>query len=352
MVINPLIDKQNRWIFLASIVVLGFGQFLVITKWLGLAWEPALLDAVVSSVFLAVVTFFIVQVLSFYYPSRGQYYFVVVGAAIESAVQMWIIQGVLNWMIDDPDYSLFINDSLPFRFIWFFSVYAGVMFCSLLWHRLSEQATELNRKDETERMAREAELVKLRQQLQPHFLFNSLNSINALTGSRPEEARKMIQQLSDFLRGTLRREDQQLVTVDEELSYLQLYLDIEQVRFGHRLNVDVNRGNNCTTAKLPPLILQPLLENAIKFGLYGTMGEVHIKLGCEVNGNNLVISLTNPYDDDMQTTQEGTGFGLKSVQRRLFLLYSRTDLLQAEKKEGEFLIKLKIPQGEIQGDNN
>ncbi|MGL1273916.1 histidine kinase, partial [Vibrio parahaemolyticus] len=80
---------------------------------------------------------------------------------------------------------------------------------------------------------------KLRQQLQPHFLFNSLNSISALIISQPEKARHMIQQLSDFLRGTLKKEEQQWNSLQEEMQYLQLYLDIEKVRFGHRLHTNI-----------------------------------------------------------------------------------------------------------------
>ena len=87
----------------------------------------------------------------------------------------------------------------------------------------------MKEKQISERLSREAELFKLRQQLQPHFLFNSLNSISALTGTHPEKARHMIQQLSDFLRGTLKKDDQQWNTLEEEIQYLRLYLDIEKV---------------------------------------------------------------------------------------------------------------------------
>ena len=106
---------------------------------------------------------------------------------------------------------------------------------SVIWYNWQEQSEQEVRKQDAEKLTKEAELFKLRQQLQPHFLFNSLNSINALIGSRPQEARKMVQQLSDFLRGTIRKEEHQWVTLKEELQYLQLYLDIEKVRFGHRL---------------------------------------------------------------------------------------------------------------------
>ena len=103
------------------------------------------------------------------------------------------------------------------------------------WYTWQEQQKNEERKTDAEKLAKEAELFKLRQQLQPHFLFNSLNSINALIGIRPEEARKMVQQLSDFLRGTIKKEETQWVNLQEEIQYLQLYLDIEKVRFGNRL---------------------------------------------------------------------------------------------------------------------
>src|SRR5690606_14447843 len=122
-------------------------------------------------------------------------------------------------------------------------------------------------------LAREAELSKLRQQLQPHFLFNSLNSISALAGTRPEEARKMIHQLSDFFRSTLKKESQKLIPFSEELEHLTLYLEIEKVRFGHRLRTDVTCSNEALMYRIPPLLLQPIVENAIKFGLYDTLGE-------------------------------------------------------------------------------
>src|SRR5258708_40173562 len=106
------------------------------------------------------------------------------------------------------------------------------------------------------------------------LLFNSINSISAITGSKPEQARKMIQQLSDFLRGNLKKEEQQWVPLSEELQYLELYLDIEKVRFGHRLSTEISCEEGCLGLKLPPMLLQPIVENAIKFGLYDTTDAV------------------------------------------------------------------------------
>jgi LytS/YehU family sensor histidine kinase len=215
---------------------------------------------------------------------------------------------------------------------------------SVLWQTWTEQKEDQSRKTDAEKLAKEAELFKLRQQMQPHFLFNSLNSINALIGSRPAEARKMVQQLSDFLRGTLKKEETQWVVLKEELQYLQLYLEIEKVRFGNRLATDVQTNEQVQQMMMPALILQPIVENAIKFGLYDTTGDTVIHINTTKEGNELVIKVSNPFDPETSAPNQGTGFGLKSIQRRLYLLFGRSDLLVTESKENIFITTVRIPQ--------
>jgi LytS/YehU family sensor histidine kinase len=215
---------------------------------------------------------------------------------------------------------------------------------SLLWYTQEEQTEMEARRTEAERLTKEAELFKLRQQLQPHFLFNSLNSISALTGSQPEKARHMIQQLSDFLRGTLRKDDQQWSTLKEELEYLQLYLDIEKVRFGYRLQTQIECEEASLQLKLPSLLLQPIVENAIKFGLYDTVGEVTISIFAKRKREQLEVKVENPFDPETALPLQGTGFGLASIKRRLFLLFARHDLLQTTKADSHFITTITIPQ--------
>jgi LytS/YehU family sensor histidine kinase len=213
-----------------------------------------------------------------------------------------------------------------------------------IWHYFMQQKESQQRSIDAERLSREAELSKLRQQLQPHFLFNSLNSISALAGNRPEEARKMIQQLSDFLRGTLRKDEQQMLSLEEELKHLQLYLDIEKVRFGHRLNTVIEVQEHLLDLQIPALLLQPIVENAIKFGLYDTIGEISILVNAHQDAGNLVITVKNPFDPITSKPNEGTGFGLSSVNRRLYLLFARNDLLYTKTQENNFISSIKIPQ--------
>jgi len=235
---------------------------------------------------------------------------------------------------------------------------------SVLWYSSEEEQQQMQRRSDAERLAKEAELFKLRQQLAPHFLFNSLNSISALITSHPEQARKMIQQLSDFLRGNLRKEEQQSVLLAEELQYLQLYLEIEKVRFGHRLTTDIYHDEASLNMMLPPMLLQPIVENAIKFGLYDTTDTVTIRIEARAEygpsqglgsvgpsdelppgaPNYVVISVQNPFDPETSRPKQGMGFGLSSIQRRLYLLFARGDLFETRVEGHLFTTIVKIPQ--------
>ena len=195
-------------------------------------------------------------------------------------------------------------------------------------------------------LLKEAELFKLRQQLQPHFLYNSLNSINALVMISPERAQDMIGKLSDFLRGSVKREAEDTILISEELVYIESYLAIESVRFGDRLQVIFEKDFN-EKATIPPFLFQPILENAIKFGLYGRTGEVKINISIREIGQMAIFKVSNPYDPDSQPPR-GTGFGLQGIARRLYLLYARADLLETEKNDNEFVTTLKIPQPHVQ----
>ncbi|MGH2563597.1 MAG: sensor histidine kinase, partial [Ginsengibacter sp.] len=133
-------------------------------------------------------------------------------------------------------------------------------------------------------------------------------------------------------------------TLEEEIQYLRLYLDIEKVRFGHRLQIEIIYTDEALLLKLPSLLLQPVVENAIKFGLYDTIGDVLIKLEAATENNYLKIMVQNPFDPETSQPLKGTGFGLTSIQRRLFLLFGRQDLLQTRKDEANFITTILIPQ--------
>ena len=294
----------------------------------------------------------VIMMLRYYLPQKEKYFHLVSWCVLITVIVILLTKVILkNIFIDDEQYQIFFRRSLWVRVSLDFLLLGCFVLVSVIWYNWQEQSEQEVIKQDAEKLAKEAELFKLRQQLQPHFLFNSLNSINALIGSRPQEARKMVQQLSDFLRGTIRKEEHQWVTLKEELQYLQLYLDIEKVRFGHRLSTKIEYDESIDDMKLPALLLQPIMENAIKFGLYDTIDDIEINLKATKEDHHLRVTVTNPFDPET-SAPKGTGFGLQSVQRRLYLLFARHDLVSTEAKENIFTTTIKIPQHEQQSDNN
>ncbi len=317
----------------------------VILKEIHIDDKHAVTDSVVSNLLLAAICFFVSNNMKYYLPRQEKYWYILVTGISLSGIWVLLQHGAM-WLIfrEGDSYPDMITSSRGVRYGAGFLLISSMSMFSLLWYSQREQKEMDARKSEAEHLAREAELFKLRQQLQPHFLFNSLNSISALTGSQPEKARHMIEQLSDFLRGTMKKDDQQWNTLEEEMQYLALYLDIEKVRFGHRLRTEIIFNDAILPLRLPALLLQPVVENAIKFGLYDTYGEVLITLRATHENNYLKITVQNPFDPETSQPLKGTGFGLSSVQRRLFLLFARYDLLKTEKDHEHFITTILIPQ--------
>lgn len=343
---SPLSIIRFRIIFTICWLVMVADNIMVL-HFFGLPWQASIIDGVISNSLLLLVCILVMHTLRYYLPRGKQYINIFSICLILTIIWLLLSKFLLNLALDHYEgYSDLLQQSLSIRFSISFLLLGCVTMISILWYHQLEQKEFEDRKSDAEKLAKEAELFKLRQQLQPHFLFNSLNSINALIGSRPEEARKMVQQLSDFLRGTIKKEETQWVSLREELQYLQLYLDIEKVRFGNRLTTEINIDESSFQLKLPALLLQPIVENAIKFGLYDTTGETLIQLNAHKVENDLIIQVTNPFDPETSSPKQGIGFGLKSIQRRLYLLFARTDLLTTDAKENIFTTIVKIPQGQ------
>jgi len=323
------------WAIMHCIVLLGFGY----------TPSMAMVDSIISNTLLAGACLLILNNMRYYLPKNEKYWYVLVISIALSSVWLFFVRIAL-WAIYKTDvaYMNSLSQTSNIRFSIAFLLTGFMTMLSLLWYTQQEQKETDDRNADAERLAKEAELYKLRQQLQPHFLFNSLNSISALTGTQPEKARHMIHQLSDFLRGTLKKDEQQWSTLKEEMEYLQLYLDIEKVRFGYRLQTTVTNNEGVLQMKLPSMLLQPIVENAIKFGLYDTIGAVEIAIEAKEIDGQLQVIVQNPFDEETAQPLQGTGFGLASIQRRLYLLFARQDLLQTRKENNYFITTITIPQ--------
>lgn len=345
---NPSKSTSSKYKFIlwmCGIIFLAWTSLQsFILFWYNLPFPQSFLDSIISGFSFSISCIIIANALHFYQPGKERYSYILVWVLFLAGASTYLIKWLITWLIKDVNYTFFVQESLPLRFIAGTLLIGSTAIINVLWNSQKSQSEQEKRRTDAEKLAKEAELYNLRQQLQPHFLFNSLNSIIALIGNQPERAKEMVFQLSDFLRGTLRKDDQQLIPFEEEIEHLKLYLEIEKVRFGHRLEVQIDVPKEAREKSLPAMIVQPLLENAIKYGLYDTTEMVSIHIQAQANSSSLDVQLKNPYDPENSLPKKSSGFGLRSVERRLFLLYGRTDLLKTKNENDTFIVQLKIPQ--------
>lgn len=190
--------------------------------------------------------------------------------------------------------------------------------------------------------AQEAELRALRAQLNPHFLFNSLNSILSLISTQPQQAEAMTQKLADFFRRSLKHHATAMISLQEELEIVQDYLDIEKVRFGQRLAVDIQCDETTRSFRVPALLLQPLVENAIRHGIAQKVEGGTLRIVASMAGSKLRIRIENPFDSETNS-KKGTETGLRNVRLRLFTLYGQEAWLTTEERNELFAVELLLP---------
>jgi two-component system, LytTR family, sensor kinase len=198
------------WASLHALLVMSYGYSLNVSA----------TDSLITNGLVMGACWIISNILRYYLPYSNRYWYVLVLSFSFSIAAIVLSKLLLNLVLIDPvykDYILFLSNTYWLRVGVAFLLVACMAIICVLWYTQEEEQENRQRKNDAEKLSRDAELYKLRQQLQPHFLFNSLNSISALIGSDPSQARKMIHQLSDFLRTTLRKDEEQWVKMEEEL---------------------------------------------------------------------------------------------------------------------------------------
>jgi LytS/YehU family sensor histidine kinase len=208
---------------------------------------------------------------------------------------------------------------------------------------IEDSAGLRQRELQSEISAREAELRALRAQVDPHFLFNSLNAVSGLIGPQPDRARDMVQRLADFLRSSLTLGAVPRITLKQELALAASYLEIERVRFGERLRVQIQSEPGLDDVPVPPLLLQPLVENAVRHGLATCLEGGLVEVEARRRGDLVWLTVTNPRDPD--AGRRGTGFGLDIVRRRLSGAFGTQAALAVEPAPESYRVSITWPAG-------
>ncbi len=346
---HPVFQNIRSAIVYFGIWILIFWiHFSVLYFQYGFTFSVSITDSLVFNSFLCFFGLPVYYVVRYNMPSRKSQFSVVLNhvSALTLVLVAWISVGysILTALFaTDTRYVVFISGTIPYRVISGFLFYALMVvgYYLLLYNRdLQEKILAEIRLNE---LLKEAELTTLRAQINPHFLFNSLNSISALTLSDPANAREMIIKLSDFLRYCVSSASTAFTALGNELSNIRRYLDIEKTRFGDKLVYELSVDPVYMNFPVPVMILQPLFENAIKHGVYESVSQVKVVLNALPCEDCLEITIVNDFDP-ATPQKKGAGIGLKNIKERLRLLYGAKDLLRTSIKDNQFKVQLFLPR--------
>ncbi|MDX1629305.1 MAG: histidine kinase [Fulvivirga sp.] len=344
---HPFTGKGLINYLLAWTAIISVHAFILV-EYYRLGTEVAITDALFYNMLLASLGFSLWWAVPYISKSYRQSLPAIVSYAFLALLGAYLVTKAsdifgTSLFMHAEKYIDFINTAFAWKFL------AGSLYLSMIImiYYLLRDSFRLKQKEkqehELQHMLKHAELEMLKFQINPHFIFNSLNSISALTVSKPTVAREMVIKLSDFLRGSLGHDKTEMHSLREELEQMNLYLDIEKVRFGDKLQTTLHAEEGALEAMVPNMILQPLYENAIKYGVYEQLHVAEINTRCTLADNILVVEIANDYDAQ-GVPQKGKGIGLKNIRSRLELIFGIPDLVTIKKSKDKFCVSIEIPQ--------
>ena len=324
---------------------------------LELNWNYAIIDSLVTNGLLALACFAAIILFRYYQPGNSNRIYRLVFALSITILYCIIFKWVLTYLLGADDYYLsFLEKSMPIRFIISLLVLTFLTITNWLLYNLQEQKDREQRQNVAEQLVKEAELARLRQQLQPHFLFNTLGAVQQLAeqGSKDEQGQSkaavLTANLIVFLRASMSEMRAEQVSLKDEFAMVEAYLEVMQVRMAHRLTFSLDLPPSYADYKIPSMVLLTLVENAIKHGLEPAIrgGSIHISAQAVVGnstGSDLCITVQ---DTGVGLSDKPShGIGLQNIRDRLRLAYSgKAGLEISEAEAGGVIAEISIPLSE------
>ncbi|MBU2507814.1 MAG: histidine kinase [Bacteroidetes bacterium] len=342
---NPYLKGKDIFSgYTAAWILIALTQASVFYFFLEIDLDKSVIDSIISNCIFFLIgigLWFPSKFISFEESSTLKILVNHLTAALVTSV-IWVALTYLIMKQMFPLYETTLMSSLLWRFflgILYYLLLTALNYVMIYYNNFQNKILE---ESELRALVKEAELKTLKYQINPHFIFNSLNSISSLTLSNPSKAQEMTILLSSFLRNTLSKNLKEKNLLSEEIENLKLYLNIEKIRFEDKFDFICDINKECGEVPVPNMILQPILENALKHGVYESVKKVQIRLNCTKGKEYLIIAAENNYDKDA-LPRKGEGIGLINIKNRLRLIYNQDNLLTTEKKEGSFIAKLYIP---------
>lgn len=347
---NPfLINRTYTFTYIAAWILVSGIHAAVLWLASGLDLSVAVSDSLVFNVIFAGIALGLWYSIRYYDLNKAGFSDRLLNhlliALIVLGVWLGISYLVLNTLWpDNPVYHSFLTGSLPWRGISGLFFYFLIIMIYYLYINSEDRKARISKESTLQLQVKEAEIDRLKAQINPHFLFNSMNSVSSLITTQPEQAREMLVRLSGFLRYALENKHNNLTSLATELENIRYYLEIEKVRFGSRLQFDFIVPEECLKMTIPHMILQPLVENSIKHGVYESTEPVKIELKASGNPDGtLAVEISNDFDPEAPP-RKGKGIGLINTQNRLFLAYNCENCITVERTANRFTIKMTIPQ--------
>lgn len=342
---EAIIATLSLWFFVLLIYLP-----MILDRHTGDSWQSVVLDAstLLISACLALSLFPLFRIVA-RWPTMSRLGTLAVAVILVSAVQTsfdllytgWIARNVeASWQSIPRDLSRAYRTI--FNYACIFSV--NLTLFQLVFTRRRELRRE-RQLAEARWAAQQAQLTALRFQLNPHFLFNTLNAISSMIVTRRnEDAEQMTDKLSSFLRASLSSDPTELVPLESELALIEEYLEIEAIRFGERLTIDIPCTTSAGEVLVPSFLLQPIVENAIKYGVGPSAKPVTISVSAEIEDANLVLKVVDDGSAEAHSPRpSGTGVGLANVRQRLDAVYGARATLRAEPLSSGFAVTISLP---------
>ncbi|MBI9036265.1 MAG: histidine kinase [Bacteroidales bacterium] len=347
--LNPIINNKRYLIvyliFWAFLLSAHFFIVLLIFKMEALV---ALSDALVFSFIMAIIglgQWYLVR----FNPSQGNSVFQLVVTHLAGAglsIIGWLAFGEVILAALYPEQNITLESAIGsygwriFQGVFIYSLISLVYYIIIYYENLQEKNISETR---LKTLVKEAELSALKSQINPHFLFNSLNSISSLTISNPEKAQVMIIELSDFFRYSLKHNSKDFVKLEEELENIELYLDIEKIRFGEKIIIENQIDEDCLSWQIPAMSLQPIYENAIKYGISERSEPTPIITRIYHDSASLYINIKNQ-KSEFPVQKKGSGTGLRNIAERMELIYQERNLLEVADDKKFFEVRIRVPR--------
>ena len=338
MATHLLKEKPYRWTFIIGFIVFANLHGVILDHWLNMDTMISVTDSLIHNVFLFVAVAAITQMQAYYRPVKAKYVYVAVLTFVVSAIWTLLVIFSLKAIFHEhTDYIQWLSDTVPVRFALGWTMISGAGFISFFMYEMEEQREALARKEAAEKLAKEAELYKLRQQLQPHFLFNSLNNIYSLVYQGSSQSLAAIAGLSDLLRYML-YDATEKVPLEKEIDYIRKYIELQKLRFEGPVNVSMQVTGATTGTLIPPLLLVPFVENAFKHGDFA--GQEGLALTVHCTRQKTWFYCHNKKGN--QQKDASGGIGLDNVKRRLALLYPGRHHITVDNTPDHFTVNLEL----------